>query len=220
MIARALIAVRRNIVAWLALFVALGGTGMAASHYIITSTHQIKPSVLKQLREARGATGATGTTGPQGKEGPAGHAGSTGLEGRASEKAGPEGKRGAEGAEGKPGSAVAFAEVTASGVVQASPASKGFENAVVEPHGSEGVYCISGLTVSFHNVVVTADDQASELPAFATATLGKSKFVEEEHLCKSPEPQITVETWQLAPNISTKALEAQTVNTPFYIELN
>ena len=42
---RVLEAIRRNLVAWLALFVALGGTGIAASHYIITSTKQIKPSV-------------------------------------------------------------------------------------------------------------------------------------------------------------------------------
>ncbi len=43
-------AVRRNVVAWLALFVALGGTGIAASQYVITSTAQIKPSALRQLR--------------------------------------------------------------------------------------------------------------------------------------------------------------------------
>jgi hypothetical protein len=41
---------RRNVVAWLALFLGATGTGVAASHYIITSTTQIKPSVLEQLR--------------------------------------------------------------------------------------------------------------------------------------------------------------------------
>jgi len=38
-----------SIVASLALFVALGGSAVAASHYIITSTSQIKPSVLSKL---------------------------------------------------------------------------------------------------------------------------------------------------------------------------
>ncbi|HEY4428816.1 MAG TPA: hypothetical protein VGN08_11485 [Solirubrobacteraceae bacterium] len=33
-----------------ALFVALGGTAVAAKHYLITSTQQIKPNVLKALR--------------------------------------------------------------------------------------------------------------------------------------------------------------------------
>jgi hypothetical protein len=78
---RILASVRQNIVAWLALFVALGGTSMAARHYIITSTKQIKPSVLKKLhgavgktgaKGAAGAPGASGGPGTQGKEGPAG----------------------------------------------------------------------------------------------------------------------------------------------------
>ena len=47
---RILSAVRGNIVAWLALFVALGGTSLAASHYLITSTKQIKPSVISAIR--------------------------------------------------------------------------------------------------------------------------------------------------------------------------
>jgi hypothetical protein len=47
---RIVTAIRRNAVAWLALSVALGGTGIAASQYVITSTTQIKPSALRQLR--------------------------------------------------------------------------------------------------------------------------------------------------------------------------
>lgn len=37
------------VISCLALFVALGGTAIAASHYVITSTSQIKPSVRRAL---------------------------------------------------------------------------------------------------------------------------------------------------------------------------
>lgn len=43
-------------VAFVALFVALGGTAVA-SHYVITSTSQIKPSVVKHLRGKAGPAG-------------------------------------------------------------------------------------------------------------------------------------------------------------------
>jgi len=55
------------VIALLALFFALGGAAVAAKHYLITSTSQIKPSVLKSLR---GKTGAAGKVGPQGLTGP------------------------------------------------------------------------------------------------------------------------------------------------------
>jgi hypothetical protein len=59
------------VVASLALFVSLCGTGIAASHYLITSTRQISPRVLRALRQV-GPRGATGPAGPAGTAGTAG----------------------------------------------------------------------------------------------------------------------------------------------------
>jgi hypothetical protein len=65
----------------LALFFALGGTAIAARHYLITSPSQIKPSVLKQLHGAAGAAGVQGLQGPQGSSGAQGPAGAPGVPG-------------------------------------------------------------------------------------------------------------------------------------------
>jgi len=72
------------VVACLALFVASTGTSIAARHYLITSTKQIKPSVLTMLKGAKGpkgTIGATGTTGAIGAPGAAGAAGAQGPSG-------------------------------------------------------------------------------------------------------------------------------------------
>jgi hypothetical protein len=72
-------------VAFLALFFALGGSAIAAKHYLITSTSQIKPSVLNQLHGREGAqgpagpSGAAGIAGPQGTPGAQGPAGPSNL---------------------------------------------------------------------------------------------------------------------------------------------
>src|SRR5665811_159515 len=72
MINRLAVGIRGNLVAWLALFVALGGTSLAASHYVINSTKQINPKVIKKLKGNRGPRGAIGPTGATGAQGPAG----------------------------------------------------------------------------------------------------------------------------------------------------
>ena len=69
------------VVACLALFVASTGTSIAASHYLITSTKQIKPSVIKALKGAKGPRGQSviGSIGPQGPKGATGATGAAGA---------------------------------------------------------------------------------------------------------------------------------------------
>ncbi len=79
-----------NVVATMALVFAMGGSAIAARHYLITSTSQISPKVLSALR---------GEHGPEGKQGPAGKEGAAGREGAA----GHEGAKGDAGPKGEPG---------------------------------------------------------------------------------------------------------------------
>ena len=86
-----------NVAATLALVFSMSGGALAATHYLISSTKQISPKVLKKLRGSTGATGATGATGKEGPQGKEGTAGKEGKEGTAG-KEGKEGKEGAAGA--------------------------------------------------------------------------------------------------------------------------
>src|SRR5881628_2735569 len=72
-----------NVAATLALVFAMSGGALAAKHYLINSTKQINPKVLKKLRGARGAIGLNGAIGPQGVTGPLGPRGPRGEKGDA-----------------------------------------------------------------------------------------------------------------------------------------
>jgi len=71
-----------NVMSTIAVFFALsGGAAYAASHFLITKTSQIKPSVLAQLKGKAGPAGANGPAGPAGPTGPGGPAGPAGPAG-------------------------------------------------------------------------------------------------------------------------------------------
>lgn len=72
-----------EVTATLALVLAMSGGAVAANHYLISSSKQIKPSVLRHLRGARGPRGATGPKGSTGLTGAPGGTGATGQPGPA-----------------------------------------------------------------------------------------------------------------------------------------
>jgi hypothetical protein len=85
-------------IALVALFFSMGGAAYAAHHYLITSTKQISPKVLRLLRghAHAGPAGRPGLPGPAGPAGPAGSAGPRG-------NTGPTGSQGGGGATGPTG---------------------------------------------------------------------------------------------------------------------
>jgi hypothetical protein len=168
-----------NVAATIALVLSMSGGALAASHFVITSTKQVSPSVLKALKGKEGARGATGATGPQGTQGPTG----------------PQGPEGKAGTPGEAGSALAYAHITKEGLIDQAN-TKNFTGAKVEipkeviEKKEEGIYCISGLNFTPHNVVATVDTRESFVSPGVTATLGPFGK------CSSKATQITVETFE------------------------
>ena len=87
-----------NVAVTFALVFAMTGGAYAAGKFIITSTKQIKPSVLAQLKGKAGPQGAAGAPGAAGSQGPVGPAGPTGPAGQ-----GEKGEKGEAGSDGKAG---------------------------------------------------------------------------------------------------------------------
>jgi hypothetical protein len=100
-----------NLAATVAIFLTMSGGAVAATRYLITSTKQISPKVLKAVKGkngANGAVGAAGAAGPAGAVGPSGPAGPPGAAGVKGETGapgapGPKGERGEPGEEGPEG---------------------------------------------------------------------------------------------------------------------
>jgi hypothetical protein len=94
-----------NIALTLVLLFAMTGGAYAAKRYVITSTSQISPKVLRALEGKSGATGSAGAPGAAGAKGETGAKGEPGANGGAGTAgvAGLQGKEGAEGPEGSEG---------------------------------------------------------------------------------------------------------------------
>ena len=91
-----------NVIATLVLLFAMSGGALAAKKYLITSTKQISPSVLKSLKGQNGAPGTAGAQGAQGSAGAGGGRGETGPAGPPGPKGEP-GGTGVTGGKGTPG---------------------------------------------------------------------------------------------------------------------
>ncbi len=110
-----------GVISVIALVFAMTG-GAFAAKYVITSTKQIKPSVVKALKGKKGPAGPAGSAGAQGPVGPAGPKGDTGAQGPQG-KEGPEGKQGPQGIQGKEGKAgtTGFTETLPEGETETGP---------------------------------------------------------------------------------------------------
>lgn len=119
-----------GLIAVVALVFAMVGGAWAAKKYVITSTNQIKPSVLKQLK-VPGPAGPAGAAGPAGPAGPAGAAGAPGADGI-------DGKNGATGATGLKGATGASGPTGATGTAGVTGATGATGAGATGPTGATG----------------------------------------------------------------------------------
>jgi hypothetical protein len=133
-----------NVAATLALVLSMSGGALAASHYLINSTKQISPKVLKKLK------GNVGPAGLQGKEGPQGKEGVTGKEGK-------------EGKQGIPGPVNLAKLEKVAGPFEAPVFVLFFDIASSHAECAKGSHAISGgFEVTEHQIVTALISEASE----------------------------------------------------------
>jgi hypothetical protein len=158
------------VISCLALFVALGGSALAAHDYLITSKSQISPKVLKALRGAKGPAGPAGPAGAIGRTGATGVAGTPG-------KNGTNGKDGLEGKEGKTGpagSARGWGIISSTGTIE--PADF---NVVQAERVSAGVYC-----VAFGGSIAPGNSAIFAFPIYGGHKVFMQYQPEFDHECK------------------------------------
>jgi hypothetical protein len=153
-----------NVTATLALVLSMSGGALAANHYLINSTRQINPRVLKRLR---------GNAGPRGPAGPATYATVTG----------PAGAAGSAGPPGPPGTARAFGAVTAAGLL-AGPS----QNVAGVAQVAGGKYCIapSDPAISPANTLIVV--------AFDASGSNGGNALARSHPVNCPQGQFEVDT--------------------------
>ena len=173
------------VVACVALAVALGGVGYAATVLpansvgllqlkanSVNSAKVINASLLradfKPGQLPAGAPGPAGPAGPAGAAGPAGPAGPQGAQGTQGPQGSPgsKGDKGDKGDTGAPGSALAYAHVLSGGTLDATK-SKNVSASNVS-HPATGKYCFQNLTFSPQNAVASP---SFVLPQMRTAAV-------------------------------------------------
>jgi hypothetical protein len=166
-----------NITATLALVFAMSGGALAANHYLIHSTKQISPKVLKKLKGRTGKTGKTGATGATGATGKQGAQGKEGAGGK-------EGAQGKTGAEGNPHTIRWRTTVATAGKAIGEPATVVL--ATVGPFTVTGHCYESGLNTDAATYIST-----SETGSFAQGYSGQGS---EEPLTAGEDLQISEDT--------------------------
>ena len=164
-----------NVTATLALLLAMSGGALAATHYVITSTKQISPKVLKSLKGKNGSRGATGLAGPAGLNGSAGAAGAAGptgavgLRGPTGSNGGITGPAGPTGPPGTTGGAGATGpQGTTGGAGATGPAGATGATGEPGPTGETGPTGEAGSAVAYAHITETgvAEDEKN----FGTVT--------------------------------------------------
>jgi hypothetical protein len=184
-----------NVAMTLALVFAMTGGAYAAKKYLITSTKQISPSVLKSLQGKAGAAGAQGPAGPAGPQGAAGPGGSQGKEGPAG-KEGPVGKEGVQGKEGKEGSEGPQGPQgepwTAGGTLPAGKTETGAWSIVLREIGGEEPKIVGTAAISFPIALKESIPFANEM-MIGVGQVAPKECEDESHpgLASSANPEAT-----------------------------
>ncbi|HWX45016.1 MAG TPA: hypothetical protein VNY52_06810 [Solirubrobacteraceae bacterium] len=155
-----------NVALTLALVFAMSGGALAASRYVITSTKQISPKVLKSLQGRAGAAGANGAQGVAGPPGPQGPAGA-------------KGEAGAPGAPGKDGTNGTNGTNGTTGFTETLPSGKTLKGVwtLVDPAGKESGAVLSSVSfgIPLHEAPVAVYIKAGEEPPAGSGCTGNAQ---------------------------------------------